>query len=452
MKVPRPFLSVERSVFLKMLCVLSLAGVLIDGAVFLASQTVFRPRTTGGPHKTFEGYAQLVAAEIARDDGFEKARELASRFELGFRIEGDGWGWASDPTLPTIASLPPRGSRHRSVLSLPRHLGGHSGFRPHSVVEQRFPRGPARVAVFFPKAVFNDDVNWRGVLLLVSVLTLVLWSSYRLIRWILAPLRAMTEAVTRVAEGDFDCHVPYEGRDELGQLSSAFNRMSRRLKEMMEMKKHLLIDVSHELRSPLARAAVALDAIPDARIKKEIAEEVDEMDRLVNRILEGARLESGRHPIARERVDLSTLVRAVVQRHKEWGDRVAVSDVLAPLAVDADAELLRTVLKNLVENAVKYSPPTTTVRISLETRGSEAALTVSDEGCGIPPEELSRVMEPFYRVDKSRTRSTGGFGLGLSLCQRIVAAHGGRIEIASEPGKGTRVTVFLPFTEPDPTA
>jgi signal transduction histidine kinase len=214
--------------------------------------------------------------------------------------------------------------------------------------------------------------------------------------------------------------------------------MTARIREMLRSKEQLLLDVSHELRSPLTRAKLGLALIDDNENVRRVNEDLKELEQMITELLEAARLESDFGVLRRELTDLAILAREV-----SHGRRVSVVTPGA-VTINVDPDRISTVLRNLVDNALKYSAEGTPVDLRVMRADNGGRIEVRDHGVGIPPGELAHVFEPFYRVDKSRTRKTGGFGLGLSLCKRIVEAHGGTISISSEPKVGTTVTVFLP--------
>jgi signal transduction histidine kinase len=232
--------------------------------------------------------------------------------------------------------------------------------------------------------------------------------------------------------------------------------MAGRLERLVRAEKELLANVSHELRTPLARIRVALELAAEGdpeRARRHlagIAGDLDELDRLVADVLAAARLDAAgpaRLAVARAPVDPAALAAEAARRfeHLHPGRRleVEVSPGLPPLP--GDAALLRRLLANLLDNAAKYSEPPAPVALSVRAAegGAGLVLEVRDRGIGIDPADLPRLFTPFFRTDRSRARGTGGVGLGLVLARRIAEAHGGGISVASEPGKGTTVTVKL---------
>jgi len=190
---------------------------------------------------------------------------------------------------------------------------------------------------------------------------------------------------------------------------------------------------------------VALELLPDNNLKSSITEDVAEMEQMVTEILETARLRSTRYHLKRQPVDMAGLIRETAAGFRNQPPGIRTGQLPDRAVTDADPELMKIVLNNIIINAIKYSSGRgTPVEIDLKDTPDHLTVRIRDNGAGIPPEELPHVFEPFYRVDKSRSKRTGGYGLGLSLCKTIVEAHQGKIEIESEPGRGTTVTIVLP--------
>jgi signal transduction histidine kinase len=206
----------------------------------------------------------------------------------------------------------------------------------------------------------------------------------------------------------------------------------------------LLLDVSHELKTPLTRLKVALELGKD-NLPTVVRRNVGEMETMVSELLETARLDSGPGSLNLMPMDLAALVREMAMAFPDTKPGIRLGDAPDRLPLVADAKRVQTVLRNLIENALKYSGhQDRPVEVSCGSSGDRIVLRVEDHGQGIPASDLEAVFEPFYRVDKSRAKGTGGYGLGLSLCRKILAAHGGGIELQSEEGKGTKVTAWFP--------
>ncbi len=278
-----------------------------------------------------------------------------------------------------------------------------------------------------------------------------------LLAWYLArPIRSLRWAFDAAAAGRLETRVsPRIGsrRDEIADLGRDFDRMAQHLQSLVSAQRRLLHDVSHELRSPLARlqAAVGLARQDPTRMEatlERIERETNRLDAMVGEILTLARLESRTGAPAKEPVDFAHLVASIAEDARfeaEASGRRVVADISGDARVMGDPALLHRAVENVVRNAIKFTAAGTAVAISLATTGERAVLTVNDHGPGIAPEELSKVFEPFYRAADT---DASGFGLGLAIAQRAVEAHGGTIRASNIPGGGLSVEISLPsFTQ-----
>jgi two-component system OmpR family sensor kinase len=293
-------------------------------------------------------------------------------------------------------------------------------------------------------------------LVLAGIAALGLW----LVRLSLRPLEAIGDTAAAIAAGDLTRRVePDDERTEIGRLGHALNAMltqiesAFRAREASERKlRRFVADASHELRTPLAAVRAYAELFtrgastrPDdlARSMSGISRESERMSLLVDDLLLLARLDEGR-PLEREPVELETVVREAVDtaRMLEPGRPVEVD--LEPAQVIGDRDRLRQTIDNLLSNVRAHTPADAAVSVSLQRRNGHAFLTVTDTGPGLSADQAAHVFERFYRTDASRTRASGGVGLGLSIVAAVVEAHGGSVSVDSTPGRGTTFAVELP--------
>jgi len=221
--------------------------------------------------------------------------------------------------------------------------------------------------------------------------------------------------------------------------------MSERIREMLSAREQLLLDVSHELRSPLTRMKVALEFIPKDASRESLLDDVQEMEQMVTEILETARLKSEYGHLNLKETDLVKLIRDICITFEGQNPGIRFENTPEKCQIFADTEQIETVLKNLLANALKYSTAENApVEIRLKKSDAGTLIEIQDYGPGIQDEELDLIFEPFYRTDKSRNKKTGGYGLGLSLCKTIIEAHGGTIDVQSNTGKGAMFSLHLP--------
>ncbi|MDF1514615.1 MAG: ATP-binding protein, partial [Anaerolineae bacterium] len=272
------------------------------------------------------------------------------------------------------------------------------------------------------------------------------------------PLHRLTLAAGAVAQGRFDQHVDIQSRDEMGQLSRAFNDMTSRLRAARHMQVDFVANVSHELRTPLTaikgmvetlRAGAVSDISVRDRFLSTVESETDRMIRLVNDLLLLTRADSHALNLEREPLDIVQVVRKTVTRMETKAQRRGVEVVIHarhnPPLVWADRDRISQVILNLLDNAIKYAYKDGTVNIIIGQQDGETAwIQVQDQGIGISDEVLPRIGERFYRADKARARADGGSGLGLAIANTLVEAHGGRLWLESQEGKGTTAHITLP--------
>jgi signal transduction histidine kinase len=220
--------------------------------------------------------------------------------------------------------------------------------------------------------------------------------------------------------------------------------MVGRIKEMIRAREQLLVDVSHELRSPLSRLKVAVQFVGEADIKARMASDLAALDIMIGELLELERLRDG-VGIKTTRQNLVMLLDEVVEGFHDRPPGVHFERATGEILVEGDAERLRTVFRNLLENAVKYSlPESRPVELSATQDGDRVIVRVTDDGPGIPEDDKTNLFEPFFRVDRSRSKKTAGYGLGLSISKRIVEAHGGVIVVENNATNGASFIVTLP--------
>lgn len=293
-----------------------------------------------------------------------------------------------------------------------------------------------------------------GVPALLPYYFLIL-AAVALVCWLLAvniasPLRDLSRAVDRFGRGDLSVRLGSRRKDEIGELSRSFDRMAERIGTLMTSERRLLQDVSHELRSPLARLSLAAELVRtaddrDAAVER-MTKEIDRLADLVGTLVEVARAEGDPSAACLEPLRLATLLHEVVADCRVYADArgcdISVSDQ-ADATLRADRELLRRAVENIVRNAIRYTPQGATVNVRTERAGESVRISVRDSGPGVPEELLPKIFQPFFRVDDSRDSSTGGVGLGLAIAYRAVSVHHGRLW-AQNVNPGLNVWIELP--------
>lgn len=305
--------------------------------------------------------------------------------------------------------------------------------------------------VHFRLALTNALLIAGGIAALVGI-GLSLFLSQRIVR----PIRQIASASQRIAAGHYEEHLANERRDEIGELTHSFNCMAVALAETEKMRAQLFADVTHELKTPLASIKGYMEGLQDGVIAATpetfqlIHREADRLQRLVLDLQELSRAEAAQLHLDIHACSAAALVEAAMETLRPQFDDKGVTlhteFIAQPLNVLADPDRVRQVLINLLGNALQYTPPGGRVTVRLGRRDNAAQFSVEDTGVGLAADDLTRIFQRFYRVDKSRARASGGSGIGLTIARYIVEAHGGRIWAESAgPGKGSVFHFTLPL-------
>jgi signal transduction histidine kinase len=269
---------------------------------------------------------------------------------------------------------------------------------------------------------------------------------------LVSPLREMATAARAMARGDYSRRVTATSRDEVGELARAFNAMAADLAEVDRVRRDLVANVSHELRTPTTALQAVLENIvdgvqpPDPELFRTMLGQVERLGRLVSQLLDLSRLESGAVPLERQPFAVESMLEQAVRECSLQAPEVRLEVAVSPpgLIAQGDPERVHQVVANLLENAIRHSPPGASVVATARHGSRGVTIEVSDEGPGIPPSEAGRVFERFYRADTGRASSDGGTGLGLAIARWIVDLHGGQIRAERREPSGCRMVVELP--------
>jgi len=342
----------------------------------------------------------------------------------------------------------------------PRHFGGPEGGPRPPETFGRFDLN-GRECLLIARFEHQRPGPLPLVLTMISGLIVLGVGAFLTARWIARPLTQLSHMATSLGRGDLSVRSELKRKDELGDVARAFDEMAERIQRLLQAEKELLANVAHELRTPLARIRVALEIAGegDAEAARaslaEIAVDLAELEALVNDVLTAARFElaEGVAPRSGFALHLQEIAPRVIAeraaelfrgRHPNRPFSSQFSEISG--AIQADPMLLRRVIDNLLENAHKYSPePEAPIALSVSERRGQACIEVRDRGMGISDDDLPRVFTAFFRGERSRSRGTGGVGLGLTLAKRIVEAHGGSIEVESGVGRGSTFRACLPL-------
>jgi two-component system sensor histidine kinase CpxA len=454
-----------RSLFLKIFLYFLLMILLVTTAVVVL--TYFRDQEF--PPLAQQSFARQAIAEYGRGaiqayeqqgvDGLDKfAEKLMS--ESGIRLllfDHDGQPLTRN-RVPRRMQHMVRRAKHSGEVVLPmmgarnglasmvRALSGETYFVAISLREQP----PARNLV---KGVTHGFLGWR-LLILLAITAVV---CYFLARSLTAPIGRLRRATRTFADGNLSIRIgtQIKGKNELAELAHDFDEMAGKIETLVGSQKNLLRDISHELRSPLARLGIALELVrqgedSDTQNKAlaRIELEAERMNTMIGQLLNLTRLESGSRTVPLQKFDLRELLANLVEDANFEAEtrhcRVVCS---APeIAIyTGSPELLAQALENVIRNGVKYTADHTTVSVDLTAAAESWIIQVADQGPGVPDEALTKLFEPFYRVAAARDRQSGGTGIGLAIAERAIKLHSGTITAKNRPKGGLLVEITLPF-------
>ncbi len=436
---------------------------------------------TGGQRGVHDYLEELFRTQNVRAFVFDPAGHELSGRHVPSWIEEGGASQAGSSPIGSSPGGPPR-------IGSPRHRSWIDSLLPDRIMRQSLTLDGKRYTLVLelppgPRAFFGpNDIPLLGIAVILSGLVcyLLSWS-------VTSPVTRLRKAAQSLAAGDFSARAgaPSGGRsDELTELMRDFDRMAERIEGLVDSQSRLLKDVSHELRSPLARLSVALglarqraasevgpEAAPELELSlNRIELEADRLNQLIQRLLTISRLESGTDGLRKTTLSLRELVEQVA-RDAEYETPGRPCRVTAPahatnadatdtgeneydeFLVEADPDLLRSAVENAVRNATRYTAEGTTVEVRLEWQQAangenEIIVRVLDSGPGVPDEALPKIFEPFYRLDDARNGQTGGAGLGLSIADRAIRLHGGILRASNRKEGGLQVEIRIPAGPP----
>lgn len=435
-----------RSLFARIL-LWSILVAILSGAAFviITRATLGDPPPFAGPYRRF-GLHFMEARRIYESEGKAALAAYLARLRRAARVEcvltdgngidlvsgeyrGDLLPHAQGPAFRRgFKAGPPDGPP-------PRILGRRSEDGAYYFFQM-----PAGWAILPPL------LSWHHL----AVLGILALLSYVLARHLVAPVREIEQVLERFGSGDLSARVNSRRSDELGRLAQTFNQMAGRIETLLAAERRLLMDISHEIRSPLTRLNLAVELARSVEDKQaaldRIQREADRLNELVGGLLQVTRAEGDPDTLRRQPVDLAALVRdAVADSELDLQARNCQVAVDAPdkIEIEGDHELLRRAFENVLRNAIRYSPPSGVVDVRVTNQNGDVSIQVRDRGPGVPAHLLDRLFEPFFRVEESEGARSGGFGLGLSIARRAVLLHNGSIT-AENAGPGLLVRIRLP--------
>ncbi len=380
-------------------------------------------------HDHYRWLVRNIAHRIYANPSPEFIRDIAAENNLKLRYRGYVGEYVTDSSVPRFNQLSfiHRQRSHHGKIVLARAAGV-------PVLLHRY--GKQRLMVLLR----NEHTAWRAAPISISVLVIalaVLWIGFYFLQHkLLSPLGKLSRDMEAVGRGEWR-ESDIESRDDIGDLARVFNQMQRKLRRMVETKERFLVDASHELRSPLARLKLAIELIDDKNMRQKLSADVLALEALTSNILQKTRMENFADTLSCALHNITSLFDKLRPQYPKIDFQINCDGTIY-----ADMRVLQRAFENLFDNAMKFSRHQVTV--TGEKYSDHIIVQVRDDGPGVPEESLPHIFEPFYRVDQSRARTTGGFGLGLSIVRATIVAHGG--DVSAHNANGLVVDVRLPLS------
>lgn len=422
-----------RSLSFRLLVIfLVLGGTFVFGT-FQAIQFVYNSDSIRG---LISGHLSLHVNYVREDIGtpprIERARAITERVPVDIRILGPDVDWASDPAFPRLDQLEfapsPRFSDSPGALVDELKGVDFADYDNHAFL--RMQQGGYQIVVSTPR--IADEVGGPDLTTLILVMGLTwLLLGYMAVRWLFRPIRSIRKGAAHIGRGNFDYRITDIRHDQLGDLATDINQLAGDVESMLDAKRALLLGISHELRTPLSRMRLTLEFLEDEKNTDNLREEIVEMEKIVASLLEAERLSSRHAKLNRTTVNVGTLMTELLDDFFSRDlDRIELQQPNETISASIDEARITLLLKNLLSNALRYSKADDgPIKLSVAKDDDELVFIVCDKGPGLDKDQAERIGEPFYRADPSRTRDSGGTGLGLYLASLVATAHGGSLRL-----------------------
>ena len=439
----------SRSLSIRLVGIFLALAVLFIWGSFIALRLVYNSDEIRG---LVSGHLSLHVSYVKEDIGspprIDRALAITRRVPVDIRILGPSLDWASHDDFPRLEEL---------EFGPSPFFGDEPGAWVNELQDVEFAaqdrysflkmhQGDYDIVVVSPR--IGDPPGGPDLRLMILGLGLFyLMLGYFAVSWLFKPIRAIRTGAEHIGQGNFGHRIENIRADQLGDLARDINQLAGDVESMLDAKRALLLGISHELRTPLSRMNILLELLENDEDRDRLKPEIVEMEKIIVSLLEAERLSTRHEPLSPSPIHVGTLVDALVEDYfARDRNRLQVDNRAGDLEVMVDAPRITLLLKNLISNALRYSPPESgPVSLEITRDGSDLVLRVSDNGPGVSKEQARRIGEPFYRADPSRTRDTGGTGLGLYLAQLVAKAHGGSLELLNPGRPGARFECRIPI-------
>ena len=425
---------IRKSLFFRLLAIFGITVVLFLIIILISLQSIGNDSDTIETIPDyFTRHVESIIEDIGTPPNLSNAMRLASELSWTINIRNPIMEWSSDAQN----RLDVDSSQYQESLTSDAEMRTINGEDIIRVNRDGYDFYMYRSAQ--EEGLFNYFVLYTAL----ALAALILFLNYFMVNKMLNPVRLLKQGAERIRQGDLGYRVKSNLQDELGELTESINHMADSLQSMLEAKRQLLMAISHELRTPITKAKLRMEFMPESDEKDQLKEDINEIDLLISDLLEAERLNNDHSALVSERVLLANFIRSIAESFKSNNGEIEIEIPINDLEFEIDKLRIRLLITNLLNNAVRHGKGNL-INVRVSFSGDRGIIEVKDNGEGISEEHITQITEPFYRADSARQRNTGGFGLGLYLCRLIAQAHGGEMIIVSQEGQGTQITVNLP--------
>ena len=425
---------IRKSLFFRLLAIFGITVVLFLIIILISLQSIGNDSDTIETIPDyFTRHVESIIEDIGTPPNLSNAMRLASELSWTINIRNPIMEWSSDAQN----RLDVDSSQYQEALTSDAEMRTINGEDIIRVNRDGYDFYMYRSAQ--EEGLFNNFVLYTAL----ALAALILFLNYFMVNKMLNPVRLLKQGAERIRQGDLSYRVKSNLQDELGELTESINHMADSLQSMLEAKRQLLMAISHELRTPITKAKLRMEFMPESNEKDQLKEDINEIDLLISDLLEAERLNNDHSALVSERVLLANFIRSIAESFKSNNGEIEIEIPVNDLEFEIDKLRIRLLITNLLNNAVRHGKGNL-INVRVSFSDDRGIIEVKDNGEGISEEHITQITEPFYRADSARQRNTGGFGLGLYLCRLIAQAHGGEMIIVSQEGQGTQITVNLP--------
>jgi signal transduction histidine kinase len=401
-------------------------------------------------------YLENVFEDLQYPPTQARAEQLVSSMPFDMKIIGSDIDWSSHQEFPNLDVLSFE-SRNWDLIQIKTDIeigqdtyiegGEFARYMNRSFL--KVPYGDYIVVLVNPK--MSQAVHTTFLFeTFLAISLLILLIAFFVVQRIISPIQTIQDGTTRIGSGELQHRITIKQKDELGILAKEINLLAKNVQDMLEAKQRLNLGVSHELRSPITRARLQIEMLEQSQHKEELLNEINAMETIISNLLDSEAINYGHKKLDLKTFHIESKIKALISKAPYLENiQTSISSDINNLEIEADEVLFEVMLKNVLENASRFTPSNRAlIELTLEEINSQSIhITIRDFGPGFNKDDLEKVTEPFFRTSQSRSRESGGFGLGLYLSKQIVLAHAGFLKIKNHPDQGAVVSVELPLRQ-----